>query len=79
MITCQPERDLGNSCPKAARICRLMRLRTTAFLLTFWLIEMPNWLGDSMLEGRALAMVDENLSECNALKVKFGVERRNPC
>lgn len=52
----QPAAIRGNSARIAALICRLIRLRTVARLLTFWLIEMPTRVGTS--EGAIAASLD---------------------
>lgn len=45
MVMSHPSDNLGNSSLSAARSWRLMRLRTTALLLTFWLMEIPMRVG----------------------------------
>ena len=45
IIPRHPAAISGNNCRITARICLFSRLRTTAFLLTFLLIEIPKRLG----------------------------------
>lgn len=52
----QPGEIRGKSCRRAARICLLIRLRTTARLLTFWLMLMPALVGAGLTGSCALSV-----------------------
>lgn len=62
---------------------RLIRLRTTALLLTFWLIEMPMQVGRTVSTEMLVFSADKfnstnGFGRRSARSVKFGVDRRKP-